>query len=85
MPVKMHSRERNRCTVLPNKKWKLVWDFWIVFLLLVVSLMVPYQLAFFPSDSLQMRLFYYSIDFFFLIDIIITFRTAIHDPKTQMY
>ena len=47
--------------------------------------MVPYQLAFFPSDNLQMRLIYYSIDFMFLIDIIFTFITAIHDPKTQMY
>ena len=56
-----------------------------MFLLLVVCLLVPYQLAFFPSEGLKMQILYYSIDFCFLIDIIFTFITAIHDPKTQMY
>lgn len=80
-----YGRDKKGCTILPNKRWKLLWDFWIVFLLLVVCLLVPYQLAFYPNEDTLMQLVYYSIDFCFLIDMLFTFITAIHDPKTQMY
>ena len=38
---------------MPSKKWKLVWDMYIVFLLLFISILVPYRLAFYPKDSIQ--------------------------------
>ena len=43
--------DKARCLIVPNKKWKLVWDMYVVFLLLTVSILVPYRLAFFPEDD----------------------------------
>ena len=81
-PLKVNNKAF--CVILPTAKWKLIWDFWVVFLLLVVSLLVPYRLAFDPIDSPFWVLVYYSIDANFVIDMILTFFTATIDPKTQV-
>ena len=75
---------KGRCIIMPSAKWKLVWDFWVVFLLLIVSLLVPYRLAFGPEDNTGWLVVYYGIDACFVIDMIFTFLTATIDPKTQV-
>ena len=45
--------DKKKCIIVPNAKWKLVWDMYIVFLLLAVSILVPYRLAFYPEDDFQ--------------------------------
>ena len=69
---------------MPNTSWKVIWDFFIVFLLLVVSILVPYRLAFYPKDSQDWLIVYSVIDSCFLIDMILTFFTATVDPANQM-
>ena len=81
-PMKVNAKAR--CVIMPSAKWKLVWDMWVVFLLLTVSLIVPYRLAFDPSDSPFWIAVYYGIDANFVMDAILTFFTATIDPKTQV-
>ena len=76
----LKSNVKGRCIIMPSAKWKLVWDFWVVFLLLIVSLLVPYRLAFDPEDSTGWLIVYYGIDSCFAIDMIFTFLTATIDP-----
>ena len=56
----------------------------ILFALLVVSILVPFRLAFYPEDSVPIQIFYGILDFFFLIDIIVTFFTATMDSNTNI-
>ena len=79
-PLKANAKAR--CIIMPSAKWNLVWDFWVVFLLLAVSLIVPYRLAFDPIDSTGWLIVYYSIDSCFVIDMIFTFLTATIDTNT---
>ena len=83
LPMQTHQKAP-RCIIMPNARWKLFWDFYIVFLLLVVSILVPYRLAFYPEDDFDWLMAYTCIDLFFLFDMFITFFTAVQDPKTQI-
>lgn len=67
------------CIILPTSKWKLIWDIFILILLLIVSILVPFRLAYFPTEDKKWVIIYTSIDSFFLIDIIITFFAATID------
>ena len=78
----VQTNDKARCLIVPNKKWKLVWDMYVVFLLLTVSILVPYRLAFFPEDDFQMMMVYAVIDTCFFIDLILTFFTTTVDPKS---
>lgn len=55
---------------------------YIVFLLLLVSVIVPFRLAFKEDNNLWLTI-YTVIDSFFFFDLIATFFTAMIDPKTQ--
>ena len=75
--------KKHTCIIMPTDKWKIIWDFYIVFLLLLVSVIVPFRLAF-KQDSNKWLVIYTCIDTFFFIDMIVTFFTALIDPKTQI-
>ena len=79
----MQGKNKAKCIILPNAKWKIVWDFFIVFLLLLVSIIVPFRLAFSPTDGFDWVVTYSAIDSFFFIDMILTFFTAVVDHKSQ--
>jgi len=64
---------------MPKSKWKFVWDCFIVFLLLFVSVIVPFRLAFYPEEDNLWLIVYSIIDIMFLIDTILTFFTAVID------
>ena len=81
--VPMRSSSKAHCVILPSVKWKLIWDFYIVFLLLLVSIIVPFRLAFFPEDDTTWVIIYVVIDSQFLVDMILTFFTALVDMETQ--
>jgi hypothetical protein len=80
--VPMRGSSRAKCIILPSVRWKLVWDFYIVFLLLVVSVIVPFRLAFYPDNDVDWIMIYLGLDFFFFIDMIFTFFTATVDMET---
>ena len=73
-----------RCIILPTSKMKLVWDIFILCALLLVSILVPFRLAFYATDSITWLIAYSVIDTFFLFDIVFTFFTATLDPKTNI-
>ena len=61
--------------------YKIIWDVWILMLLLVVSIIVPVRLAFTDNESLPWLIYYTVTDAFFFIDIILTFFTSITDGQ----
>ena len=82
MPLQMNKKAK--CIILPNARWKLIWDFYIVFLLLLVSVIVPFRLAFYKTDDTSWLIAYSVIDSFFLFDMVLTFFQATINPKTQV-
>lgn len=40
------------CIILPNDKWKVIWDFFISILIIATAVYTPYRLAFVDSDSI---------------------------------
>ena len=52
--------------------------------LVFVSIVLPYRLAFYEEDDLAWIIAYYVIDFLFLIDMILTFFTTYTDNYTNM-
>lgn len=61
---------------------KITWDLFILFLLLIVCIVVPFRLAFYPEQSTTWMIIYISMDLCFLIDIIVTFFTSVNDEKS---
>lgn len=72
---------QNRCIISQSNRYKMLWDLWILILLLMVSLIVPIRLAFSEEETTEWFIVYLSTDAFFLLDIIITFFTTISDDQ----
>ena len=53
-------------------------------MLLLVSIIVPFRLAFFATDDTDWIIIYAVIDLNFVIDMIFTFFAATIDVKTQV-
>ena len=73
------SNSRGKCIIPMNNKLKIVWDIFVLILVLVVSIIVPTRLAFATSDPIEWVIFYAVTDTLFFLDIIITFFTSIND------
>ena len=67
------------CLIMSNNPYKIVWDLFVLVLLLVISIIIPIRLAFVEHESKEWRIAYYTIDALFFIDIILTFFTSITD------
>ena len=72
---------QKQCIIHHGNKYKIVFDLWILVLLLIVSLIVPVRLAFAEKDSNDWFIFYIITDTFFFIDIVLTFFTSVTDEK----
>jgi hypothetical protein len=57
-----------------------MWDIFVVFLLLVVCILVPWRICFEPEDSAEMWWAFTIVDVIFFVDMIICFFTSITDP-----
>ena len=73
--------EETTCIIRQGNMKKVIWDLWILLILLAVSLIVPVRLAFVESDSDPWFMFYILTDLMFLIDIVLTFFTSIQNDK----
>ena len=71
------------CIVMSNNGYKILWDIYILVLLLFISLVVPWRLAFNDSEAKDdgWLVAFWIIDGFFLIDIILTFFTSVTDEQ----
>ena len=74
--VAKNSRRKAKCLISSTNGVKIFWDLYIMFLLMLVSVIVPYRLAFTEEDEIEWVLTYFIIDGFFLLDIILTFFTT---------
>ena len=43
---------QGKCIIMSNNPYKILWDIWILFLLLAISLVVPWRLAFYQEVDL---------------------------------
>ena len=59
-----------------------MWDVWILALLLLISIVVPWRLAFYDESDVGWQVAWFIIDSFFFLDIILTFFTSVTDPKS---
>ena len=71
----------NRWIIMSNNGYKILWDIYILVLLLIISLLVPWRLAFNQGqdDETGWLVAFWIIDLFFLIDIMLTFFTSVTD------
>ena len=72
-------RENNKpqwYIIMPNSKFKTLWNLIIILLLGYTSTVVPFQVAFVDTDSFATIIFNYTVDILFGIDIIINFFSA---------
>ena len=74
-------QKKKGCIIMQNNVCKIVWDLWILLVLLVISLVVPYRLAFATSESYSWTVVYVTTDILFFIDIILTFFTSVSDEQ----
>ena len=75
---------KSACIIHHNNVYKLVWDVLVLKILLVISIIVPYRLAFSDQDPIGWLLFYIITDVIFLVDIILTFLTSLYEPDTGL-
>ena len=60
-----------------------MWDLYIVFVLVFVAFVVPYRLAFVDVDTDVWVWTYQTIDFMFLVDIVLTFFSSIQKDENS--
>ena len=77
-PVRNNKRT---CIIHHGNSFKLIWDLSVLLILLIISLIVPYRLAFIQTESDSWFTIYLITDTIFLIDIVLTFFTSFHDEQ----
>ena len=65
--------------LLPENKFKMFWNFVIMFLLLYTATFVPYRTAFIDDVSESLTDFEWCVDALFIFDLIINFTSAYED------
>lgn len=72
--------------ILQDNKLKVVWDVFVMLILIAVTLIIPYRLAFAHEDEFEWQVVYYLFDFMFTIDIVLCFLTSFTDSyhKTEV-
>lgn len=70
-----------KCIIMRNNIFKIVWDIFVLLVLLMVSMIVPVRLAFTTHEPLVWFIVYLFADCIFAIDLVLTFFTAISDEN----
>ena len=75
--------QNTSCIIMSNNGYKILWDIFILALLLFISLIVPWRLAFNDAHAKDdgWLVAFWIIDGFFLMDIILTFFTSVTDES----
>lgn len=79
-----YRKNKKRCLIYPEMKIKQHWDFLVSFGLIVCAIIIPYRVALVEVESTGWDIINYTIDFIFLIDIIITFNQAYYDHDFKL-
>jgi hypothetical protein len=78
------NRERQGCLIYPSDPRKIYWDVLIVLMLLVACTIIPARLAFVDKTDIFWEAIFYTLDFFFFIDIIVMFFSVQEDRKKML-
>ena len=70
--------------ILPDDKFKGMWDIVNMILILFVCVTAPARIAFTEEDNLAWMAIGLAIDSFFLIDLVLNFFTAYHDEEYNL-
>ena len=74
---------KSKWIIMSGNPYKIFWDLFVLVLLLLVCIIVPYRLAFYPeTQSNAWVVLYLAMDFCFFLDIIVTFFTSVPDDST---
>ena len=74
--------DKKKFILYPEDTAKSYWDVFITTVLLITCIMTPWRIAFGEDvDPLEWIIINYSIDFFFLIDIVVIFFSAYYDSE----
>lgn len=76
--------KRPRWIILQNNRYKILWDFFIMLLLLFISIVVPTRLAFTDEETFSWMIVYAFIDLMFLLDILIIFFTSYTSKQREV-
>jgi hypothetical protein len=68
----------------PEDPFKNYWDLFIAFILIFTCLVTPYRIALIEKDSFPWVITNNTVDFLFLIDIIIIFSSAYYDEDFNL-
>mmetsp|Transcript_47158 Transcript_47158/g.121868 ORF Transcript_47158/g.121868 Transcript_47158/m.121868 type:complete len:900 (-) Transcript_47158:497-3196(-) len=72
----------------PDAKWKMIWDYFIIFLVFYNAIFIPMNVAFNPISSYAMSLFLevadYFVDIIFLCDMVMSFLSGHRDNKGNL-
>ena len=80
---RMEAYKKMRWLILPESKFKMVWNLIIIALLLYTAIYVPYKIAFInEQDSVVTQIFEWTVDILFAIDIFVNFISVYEDRKT---
>ena len=77
----INNLKRKKCMIYPNDSCKLWWDVTISIILLISTFTTPLDFAFseISSEYPNFIIFNQALDCFFLLDILVTFNSAIQD------
>ena len=84
-PLDIHSQIRSSHLIDPSDVWKATWDTSVLILVIVSMLWLPFTFSFNTPFDTSLNFFEVSVCGIFLIDIGITFHTAVHVAERGIY
>lgn len=78
-----HRKNKNRCLIYPENKFKMSWDLFMTVVLLITCVMTPLEIAFDEPGGGMSKLTIV-IDSLFLLDIVIIFNTVYYDEDVNL-
>jgi hypothetical protein len=82
--TKNDARAQVRCMIRYNDKAKIIWDVFIGFLLLIVCLFIPANLAFVDDEPMYITIIIGVLDCIFFTDMIFCFFTTYQNEETML-
>ena len=79
MKMAVKKQMEHRCIIYPENELKAHWDIFISLVLIFTCIVTPYRIALVENDTVGWTVSNYTIDGFFVIDMIIIFNTAYYD------
>ena len=89
IPKQVRKRKRRRDNrkpymLYPEDDFKNNWDLFITVILLLTCVVTPIRIAFYESDDVLWTAINYTIDFCFLVDMIVSFNSASYDEDFKI-